>query len=50
VVPPTAPVTRPASGPALDLVTEVRPTRPRAALVLARGHGGFTAALVLTAA
>ncbi|MFB9331334.1 hypothetical protein [Actinoplanes octamycinicus] len=49
VIPPAVPVTRPAAGPDLDLVAEARPTAPRTALVLARGHGGFTAALVLTA-
>ncbi|WP_189330337.1 ketosynthase chain-length factor [Actinoplanes ianthinogenes] len=49
VIPPTAPVARPASGPALDLVSETRSSDPRTALVLARGHGGFTAALVVTA-
>jgi minimal PKS chain-length factor (CLF/KS beta) len=49
VLPPTAGVTRLAPGIDIDLVTEPRDTRPRTALVLARGHGGFTAALVLTA-
>ncbi|MFC4148487.1 ketosynthase chain-length factor [Micromonospora mangrovi] len=48
VIPPTGPVTRPAVGPALDLVCETRRSEPRSALVLARGYGGFTAALVLT--
>jgi act minimal PKS chain-length factor (CLF/KS beta) len=49
VLPPTAGVTRLAPGIDVDLVTEPRESRAATALVLARGHGGFTAALVLTA-
>nr|APD71646.1 type II polyketide synthase 1 [Streptomyces sp.] len=46
VVPPTVNVT---ADPAhrLDLVTEAREANLRTALVLARGHGGFNAALVV---
>jgi act minimal PKS chain-length factor (CLF/KS beta) len=48
VVPPTANVTAPADGLALDLVTGcAREARLRTALVLARGHGGFNAAMVV---
>ncbi|MFF9166883.1 MULTISPECIES: ketosynthase chain-length factor [unclassified Streptomyces] len=47
VVPPTTGVREPAPGLEIDLVTEVRELPPRHALVLARGHGGFTSALVL---
>ncbi|WP_306212601.1 ketosynthase chain-length factor [Actinoplanes sp. RD1] len=50
VVPPTAGVTRPVRDHRLDLVTEPRRTRASAALVLARGHGGFNAAAVVAAA
>ncbi|WP_131738760.1 ketosynthase chain-length factor [Actinomadura roseirufa] len=47
VIPPTAKV-RPAADYRLDLVTgRARPARVRAALVLARGAGGFNSALVL---
>jgi act minimal PKS chain-length factor (CLF/KS beta) len=49
VLPPTAGVTRLAPGIDVDLVVEPREGRLSTALVLARGHGGFTAALVLTA-
>ncbi|HEY8986905.1 MAG TPA: ketosynthase chain-length factor [Streptomyces sp.] len=48
VVPPTAGTRRPAPGLDLDLVTDGPRQLPlRHALVLARGHGGFTSALVL---
>jgi act minimal PKS chain-length factor (CLF/KS beta) len=47
VVPPTTGVREPAPGLEIDLVTEVRELPLRHALVLARGHGGFTSALVL---
>ncbi|WP_416967591.1 ketosynthase chain-length factor [Streptomyces sp. 4F14] len=48
VVPPTAGTRRPAPGLEIDLVTEGPRQLPlRHALVLARGHGGFTSALVL---
>lgn len=48
VIPPTAGVADPAPGCRIDLVTgEPRAGRVRTALVLARGHGGFNAALVL---
>jgi act minimal PKS chain-length factor (CLF/KS beta) len=48
VIPPTMGPTRLAPGCDLDLVTAPRePARLRTALVLARGHGGFTAALLL---
>jgi act minimal PKS chain-length factor (CLF/KS beta) len=48
VVPHTAGPTAIAPGCDIDLVLDQpRETRPRTALVLARGHGGFTAALVL---
>jgi len=48
IVPPTTGPTRLAPGCELDLVTAPRqPSRLRTALVLARGHGGFTAALLL---
>ncbi|MFC0542858.1 ketosynthase chain-length factor [Kutzneria chonburiensis] len=48
VIPPTTGPTRLAPGIELDLVTAPRePARLRTALVLARGHGGFTAALLL---
>ncbi|GAA0896610.1 MULTISPECIES: ketosynthase chain-length factor [Streptomyces violaceusniger group] len=49
VIPPTAHVTAPAGDCPIDLVTEAR--RPadgvRAALVLARGRGGFNSAMVV---
>ncbi|ARQ69514.1 ketosynthase chain-length factor [Streptomyces marincola] len=48
VIPPTVHVTPdPAYG--LDLVTRARAARPRTALVLARGFGGFNSAAVLRA-
>ncbi|MEU6846126.1 ketosynthase chain-length factor [Streptomyces sp. NPDC046716] len=48
VVPHTAHVAEPAPGLTIDLVTGAPRERPlRHALVLARGHGGFTSALVL---
>ncbi|QGV77476.1 ketosynthase chain-length factor [Streptomyces ficellus] len=47
VVPPTVNVTAPAADQPVDLVTEAREADLRTALVLARGHGGFNAALVL---
>ncbi|MER6808871.1 ketosynthase chain-length factor [Spirillospora sp. NPDC000708] len=49
VIPPTVNVT-PAAEYELDLVAgAARPARLRAALVLARGHGGFNSAIVLRA-
>ncbi|MPY45322.1 ketosynthase chain-length factor, partial [Streptomyces phyllanthi] len=48
VVPPTVNV-EPGSTPELDLVLEARPADLRSVLVLARGHGGFNAALVVRA-
>ncbi|MDT0436282.1 MULTISPECIES: ketosynthase chain-length factor [Streptomyces] len=48
VIPPTVNVPDPAPDYGLDLVTDrPRDTAPRSALVLARGYGGFNAALVL---
>ncbi|GAB2735760.1 ketosynthase chain-length factor [Streptomyces bullii] len=50
VVPHTAGLGRPAPGCEIDLVLDrPRQTDPRTALVVARGHGGFTSALVLGA-
>ncbi|UUN27411.1 ketosynthase chain-length factor [Streptomyces sp. FIT100] len=50
VVPHTAGLGRPAPGCEIDLVLDrPRQTAPRTALVLARGHGGFTSALLLGA-
>ncbi|WP_242911378.1 ketosynthase chain-length factor [Actinomadura terrae] len=50
IIPPTVHVA-PAAEHELDLVTgEARPASVRAALVLARGHGGFNSALALRAA
>ncbi|MGI5229615.1 ketosynthase chain-length factor [Actinoallomurus sp. CA-142502] len=49
VVPPTVGVTELADGCGLDLVREPREMPVRAALVLARGHGGFNSAVALTA-
>jgi act minimal PKS chain-length factor (CLF/KS beta) len=50
VVPPPLGVTAPAAGYDLDLVRDTpRPARVRTALVVARGHGGFNAAAVVTA-
>ncbi|MGW1196794.1 ketosynthase chain-length factor [Streptomyces sp. NPDC002536] len=47
VVPPTPGVPAAAPGYPIDLVTEAREADLRTALVLARGHGGFNAALVV---
>ncbi|MEU3722469.1 ketosynthase chain-length factor [Streptomyces sp. NPDC031705] len=48
VIPPTVHTGPPAGDCPIDLVTEVRtPGRMRTALVLARGRGGFNAALVV---
>ncbi|MFJ3880929.1 ketosynthase chain-length factor [Streptomyces sp. NPDC090077] len=48
VIPPTVNTGPPAEDCPIDLVTEVRrPERLRTALVLARGRGGFNAAMVL---
>ncbi|WP_411139497.1 ketosynthase chain-length factor [Streptomyces sp. x-80] len=48
VIPHTAGTTRPAPGCDIDLVTAApRRRRLRVAVVLARGHGGFTSAMVL---
>lgn len=50
VIPPTVHVTQPAPGCSLDLVLGApREKAIRCALVLARGHGGFNAAVVLRA-
>ncbi|MGW7103669.1 ketosynthase chain-length factor [Streptomyces sp. NPDC054838] len=50
VVPPTVNAGPPAADCPVDLVTEVRrPGRLRTALVLARGRGGFNAAMVVRA-
>jgi act minimal PKS chain-length factor (CLF/KS beta) len=50
VVPHTAGLGRPAPGCEIDLVLDrPRQTDPRTALILARGHGGFTSALILGA-
>ncbi|GAA3001756.1 ketosynthase chain-length factor [Kitasatospora albolonga] len=50
LVPHTAGPLRPAPGHEIDLVLDrPRPTAPRTALVLARGHGGFTSALLVGA-
>jgi act minimal PKS chain-length factor (CLF/KS beta) len=46
VIPPTTGVTNHYD---IDLVTAPRPTTVRAALVLARGHGGFNSAMVVRA-
>ncbi|GLZ57169.1 ketosynthase chain-length factor [Micromonospora sp. NBRC 107095] len=49
VIPPTTNIRQPAEGLRLDLVRDVaRETPVRAALVLARGYGGFNAAMVVT--
>ncbi|HEY1621153.1 MAG TPA: ketosynthase chain-length factor [Streptosporangiaceae bacterium] len=51
VIPPTVGVGELADGCRIDLVRDqARPAPLRTALVLARGFGGFTAALILTAA
>ncbi|BDM71267.1 actinorhodin polyketide putative beta-ketoacyl synthase 2 [Streptomyces nigrescens] len=47
VIPPTVNVTRPLPDYRLDLVTRPRRATLSAALVLARGHGGFNAAMVV---
>ncbi|WP_101258071.1 ketosynthase chain-length factor [Streptomyces barkulensis] len=47
VIPPTAGVAEADPDHRIDLVTGARETDLRTALVLARGHGGFNAALVL---
>lgn len=50
MIPPTANVTEPAAEYTMDLVTgEARVSSVRRALVVARGHGGFNAAMVLSA-
>ncbi len=50
VVPHTAGFARPAPGCEIDVVLDrPRQTEPRTALVLARGHGGFTSALLVGA-
>jgi act minimal PKS chain-length factor (CLF/KS beta) len=50
VIPPTVNTARLAPGVEIDLVTGApRPARLRSALVLARGRGGFNAAVVVTA-
>jgi act minimal PKS chain-length factor (CLF/KS beta) len=50
VIPPTVGVTSPAPGCDLDLVRgAAREVPVRTALVVARGHGGFNAALLVTA-
>ncbi|WP_250403527.1 ketosynthase chain-length factor [Streptomyces cellostaticus] len=49
LIPPTVHVTSPADDCPVDLVTAVRRGPVRHALVLARGHGGFNAAAVVTA-
>lgn len=49
VIPPTSFRITPAAAHSLDLVREPRETRLRTALVLARGYGGFNAALVVRA-
>lgn len=50
VIPPTAKVVAAAPEHAIDLVTEAREADLRNALILARGYGGFNAALVVTRA
>uniref|UniRef100_A0AAU3GUK5 Ketosynthase chain-length factor n=1 Tax=Streptomyces sp. NBC_01401 TaxID=2903854 RepID=A0AAU3GUK5_9ACTN len=47
VIPPTVNVGAAAADHTIDLVTEAREAGLRNALVLARGHGGFNAALVV---
>ena len=49
VIPPTVNVPRPAPGYGIDLVVEPRPAPLGVAVVLARGHGGFNAAMVVRA-
>jgi act minimal PKS chain-length factor (CLF/KS beta) len=50
VIPPTANVCQPLPKYGLDLVLTARESPLRTALVLARGYGGFNAAMVLTSA
>ncbi|MEU0074328.1 ketosynthase chain-length factor [Streptomyces sp. NPDC006332] len=47
-IPPTVNVSRPVPEYELDLVTQPRRKRMSAVLVVARGHGGFNAAMVVT--
>ena len=47
VIPPTINVGRPSPACELDLVCGPRPAQARTALVVARGSGGFNAAMVL---
>lgn len=47
VIPPTVNLDRRAEGADLEFVTEARAAQLRSVLVLARGYGGFNAALVL---
>jgi act minimal PKS chain-length factor (CLF/KS beta) len=47
VIPPTVNRDHPADGFELDFVTETRAAKLANALVIARGYGGFNAALVL---
>ncbi len=47
VIPPTVNLDHPADGFELDFVTETRAAKLANALVIARGYGGFNAALVL---
>ncbi|MEU9336268.1 ketosynthase chain-length factor [Streptomyces sp. NPDC048290] len=47
-IPPTVNVSRPVPEYELDLVTRPRRTALSAVLVVARGHGGFNAAMVVT--
>ncbi len=49
VIPPTIHVTEPVPDYELDLVLEPRPLAIANALILARGHGGFNAAMVVSA-
>jgi act minimal PKS chain-length factor (CLF/KS beta) len=49
VIPPTINVERPSARYRLDLVRQTRPTRVRAAVVVARGNCGFNSAVVLRA-
>ncbi|RBQ20809.1 ketosynthase chain-length factor [Spongiactinospora rosea] len=50
VIPPTIGIERPVEGLGLDLVRDrPRPAKLRAALVLARGYGGFNSAIVIRA-
>jgi act minimal PKS chain-length factor (CLF/KS beta) len=47
VIPPTVNLDDPAGGFDLDFVTAAREAQLSSALVVARGYGGFNAALVL---